>query len=317
MLINKERLIDALVPWSHKVKDILFTVKWYSWGRCSYKKSAVFVVDGRLHSCGMTDRFIGAVSLYAWAKQNGVPFKIVYTYPFRLTDFLVPSEYDWTAKEGDYVQNVHAAKIMYAIAEPTVVKRLDDRAGRKQIHFYGNRDLLPSLGIAQEQWGALYLELFKPVDSLRQLLDGYHKQLGSYFSVCFRFQNLLGDFSEYGFAPISDTGAKERLLFHCIEVLKELISKHPAERCLVLSDSVTFLQIAVKETGCMIIEGNRVHMGSTANASRADYEKSFVDFYLMAEGTCVYNVVLGDMYPSGFPQYAAKIYNIPFARICG
>ncbi len=44
--------------------------------------------------------------------------------------------------------------------------------------------------------------------------------------------------------------------------------------------------------------------------------KPFIDFfYLISEAQKVFSIKNKDMYPSGFPQYAAKVNNIPFERI--
>ena len=311
----KNRLSIFLIELSHRIKGYLYTRKWYSNEKITFNKTAVFVCDGRLDSCGMTDRFVGIVSLYCWAKQHGIPFRIQYTYPFKLFLFLLPNKYDWLPKVGDYVEDRKAARIVYAIGEPGVLSRLNSLKDDKQIHFYGDRNLLPSLGIPPENWGAEFLELFKPSDALSYKISALKKDFGDYFSVCFRFQNLLGDFSEYGFKSIQNKEDLNELVMRCISLLAKLMKSHNGLNCVITSDSVNFLKIASKETGCLYIKGNLVHMGSNPNGKIEEYEKSFLDFFILSESRKIYNVVIGDMYPSSFPYYAAKLHGIPFERI--
>ena len=146
---------SRLIILSHIIKEIYFTLTWYTWKILPYNRTAVFIVDGRIDSCGMTDRFKGAVSLYCWAKQNDIPFRISYTSPFKLTDFLIPNKYDWIPQKEDYVQSARASKVIYAIGEPDVEKRFNPHS-KKQIHFYGNRDLLNNLGIPSSEWGGVF-----------------------------------------------------------------------------------------------------------------------------------------------------------------
>ncbi len=36
---------------------------------------------------------------------------------------------------------------------------------------------------------------------------------------------------------------------------------------------------------------------------------------MISKAEKVYSIVIGDMYPSEFPMYAAKINNVPFDRV--
>ncbi|HRQ30126.1 MAG TPA: hypothetical protein PLU49_08640 [Saprospiraceae bacterium] len=55
----------------------------------------ISVADGTRSSKGLTDRFKGMVSLYALSKATHSNFKILFTHPFNLTDYLIPNQYDW------------------------------------------------------------------------------------------------------------------------------------------------------------------------------------------------------------------------------
>lgn len=172
------------------------------------------------------------------------------------------------------------------------------------------------MSIPPEMWGSYYKELFKPADRLGQTLERVREIVGTnYFSVVFRFQNLLGDFPEYDFKPLDSELEKEKLIKVCLGKIGELKLLEDERTCLVTSDSSTFLERVQKIEGVKIIPGKLVHLGSDGNASYEQYEKSFVDFYMLSESTNIYSIVCGNMYPSEFPLYAAKINNIPFERI--
>lgn len=307
---------NAIVVLSHIVKEKVLKLKWYKWKHETFNVTAVAVVDGRFYSGGLTDRFKGIVSLYAWAQSRSIPFRIEYTYPFSLVEYLIPNKYDWTIKDGDYVKTINAADIIYSVGEPTVIKRLRHKGYNKQVHFYGNRDLLSTLNVDLDEWGRIFTLLFKPSPRLQSSIDTAKSSIGNgYFSVVFRFQNLLGDFPEYDFKPLNTNKAKRELINTCLHIIREIIEKESGRTCLVTSDSQSFLQSASVLKGVKIIPGSLVHLGSNANGSYEQYEKSFVDFYLLSESAKIYSVVSGNMYPSEFPLYAAKVNNIPFERI--
>lgn len=50
----------------------------------------IAMVDGEAYHGGMCDRFKGIITLYAYCKYQNLPFRIRYTYPFRLEDYLSP-----------------------------------------------------------------------------------------------------------------------------------------------------------------------------------------------------------------------------------
>ena len=308
-------LKNTIIVLSHIIKGIFFTHLWYPRIDVKYNKTAVAVVDGRLYTGGMTDRFIGIISLYAWAKTKNIPFRIYYVSPFNLSDYLMPNKYDWLAKDGDYIKSAKTSIVVYAVGEPRVDRRLNHLNYRKQIHFYGNRDLLENPEYNNYKWGELFKELFKPTDSLQSRIDDIIRDIGSdYFSIVLRFQNLLGDFHEYDFQALTTPQEMEDYISTC---LTEVINLQIRERrvCIVTSDSSTFLNRVKMIPNVHIIPGKLVHMGTTTDGTYDQYEKSFIDFYILSESSKIYNIVYKSMYPSGFPLYASKLNSIPFERI--
>ena len=307
---------QLLITLSHIIKGYFYTLYWYPRIDRGHSNIVVAVVDGRLYTGGMTDRFIGIISLYAWAKSMNLPFRIRYISPFNLSDYLLPNKYDWTLRGDEYVESSLVSKVVYAVGEHRVDLRLDRIAGTRQIHFYGNRDLLNYPRYREFDWGKLYKELFRPTNKLQGKINKLRNSIGNnYFSIVYRFQNLLGDFEEYDFKSLSSVRERNAYINICVQELLRLQEKEGMMPCLVTSDSLHFLDRIKDIPNVHIIPGSLVHMGSNRNGTYEQYEKSFLDFYMLAGSTKIYNVVYNDMYPSGFPLYASKLNSIPFERI--
>lgn len=324
---RKYRLLEL----KHLFKEFILTYKIASKSKAVGKpdlKNPVYIamVDGTAIHGGMCDRFKGIITLYAYCKYRGIPFRIKYRYPFRLEDYLSPAAYDWTLKENEYTDNPRYCRILYMRKE-YLAGRLLNLKTKKQIHYYGNRDSLAYINEAYAEspanhyrWGELFRELFKPGPALEERIKTIKKDLGNnYYAAVFRFQNLLGDFKEYNFQPINDPDKVEYLIEKCLNAIRDLQIKHNNQPLLVTSDSVKFLQRGLQVKGVHIIPGTLIHMDGqknyiSDNAYEA-YMKSFLDFYLLSEAQKIYRIGTSYMYPSEFPVYAAKIHDIPFVGI--
>lgn len=322
-----------LLEWRHIFKELLLAIKIAlkskELGKPRTEKPVyVVMVDGESFHGGMCDRFKGIISLYAYCKYRGIPFRIRYTYPFHLEDYLSPAIYDWTLKEGEYTANPLFCRILYMRGEH-LARRLLRLKTKKQVHFYTNRDLLAPINAvyAEEKegkkplkWGELYGELFKPCSVLEERMKSLKKEMGgAYYAAVFRFQNLLGDFQEYHFKSITDKSEAEMLISKCLDAIRALQASHRELALLVTSDSVTFLKRASQLEGVHIIPGTLMHMDGQKNAHPENayeiYLKSFLDFYMLSEAQKIYRVGTSAMYPSEFPVYAAKVHDIPFESL--
>lgn len=302
----------------HRIKEQLFLLKYYSFSPKSFHGQIyVSMVDGKFYQGGMCDRFKGIISLYAYCKNRNLKFKINYTYPFQLSDYLLPNDYDWRLEEGEISHSIWNCRILYMVGE-YMGRRLLNLKSKKQIHFYCNRNLLNVINNADNTnyvWGDLFHELFKPAPRLQQAISNLSNKWGGYSAAVFRFQNLLGDFPEYNFHPLSSDKEKEQLIDKCLKSIEMLFEKLKIEKLLVTSDSNTFLERASQIKNVFIIPGKVVHIGCVENQSYDVYLKSFVDFYMLANANAVYSLGTKDMYPTEFPLYAAKVNNVHFERI--
>lgn len=289
----------------------------------------IAIIDGTAKHGGMCDRFKGIITLYAYCKYNNLPFRIKYTYPFNLEDYLLPAEYDWTLKENEYTDNPKYCRILYMRKE-YLARRLLKLKTMKQIHFYSNRDCLDYINQAYSseresasyfKWGDLFHELFRPNQDLKNRIDQIKSELGdNYSAAVFRFQNLLGDFKEYSFKAIDNQEGTKELIEKCVRSVRRIKAEIGEGNLLVTSDSVTFLKTVLQVEGVYVIPGTLMHMDGNKEHIKKElqYEahiKSFLDFYVLSGAQKIYRIGTSYMYPSEFPVYAAKLQEVPFESI--
>lgn len=288
------------------------------------EKEVVFMVDGLLNHGGLSDRFNGIISTYAICKCKQYPFRISWTYPFRLDDYLNPNEYDWSIDESspEVVKN-QTTRALVVLNDPNGRGLLNLKL-RRQTHVYANMNLLSLINKkyhTEYKWHELFQELFKPVEGIEQQLKIHTERISTdYIGVVFRFQQLLGDFKE-GNYPTLNQKEREKLIKKCLDAVKNIRDRHNNYAILVTSDSKTFLKNVELLDKCYIIPGEIVHIMFTRDASFNTYMKSFIDFFMLSKAKKVYSVVTSEMTIDGhlffttFPEFAAKSNNVPFERI--
>ena len=301
-------------------RDNVFALKRYSlWGKKTplSKPMIIAFVDGKSFHGGLCDRFKGMVSLFHFSLIKGYDFRISHTFPFDLEEYLLPNQCEWRVAKAEICTCYRGAKYMNLIKDGSIA-RLKDLRTTKQVHCYANRDITDALNRfygTSHTWGELFRQLFQPSDELATLISYHKTQLGAgYVSVVFRFQNLLGDFFEYDSMEL-DTVQKERLIRQNLEGLDKLVLAHPGVRILVTSDSTLFLERAATMSQVYTLPGKVVHIDNKLHEPHDVYQKSFLDFYMLAEGDKIYSAGTEAMYKSDFPFYAAKVHDIPFERI--
>ncbi|MCL2597109.1 MAG: hypothetical protein FWD66_05520 [Paludibacter sp.] len=274
-----------------------------------------FTETGKWHG-GFCDRMKGIVSLFHFCLCKNIRFKISYDFPYCLSEFLLPNEYDWIIKKGDISFHRQEAKLMNLIGDQSI-KRLKNLKPKQQIHAFANRNLVLLLNSeygTNYTWGELFKKLFKPVEKLQNEINKHLKIInGNYVCAVFRFQNLLGDFKEYNFKALLDN-EKSILLEKCKQAVNDL-QKRENCKILVTSDSESFLKELIGLKNVFAFPSKVVHIDNVAGESQDVYMKSFLDFFLLSEGVKIFCIGTKEMYPSEFPLYAAKVNDIPFERI--
>lgn len=278
--------------------------------------SFVFMVDGRSTHGGLSDRLRAMVTIYTYCKERNIPFYIHHVYPFKLEDYLNPNKVQWVAGEDDISYDpdkalpalLNSHEIDYAFH-----KLILDQLVRKgkQIHIYSNSRLY------DEYFSENFQTLFKPSSKLQaeieHNLEGFNSQ--PYVAMVFRFQQLLGDFKEWGNPPLPESDRK-KLINKCIAKLEEVHSQRcPGKQVLVTSDSVTFLHAVNKLEYVHIIPGKVVHIDFTQGEKEDVYLKSFIDFFMVANAERVFMLRTDNMFHTHFPHRASMVYGRPYEEI--
>lgn len=294
----------------------------------------VFKADGRFPHGGMFDRLKGAISVYAAALCLGREFKISFTHPFDLRDYLEPNEYDWTIDESDLAKGWPAARPIFMYGEFANPVRLVKKRSCESHFYYGynSLDWLNERYGKNFEFGALYKQLFKPTARLQKYIDMYKVEIGCKYIVAhFRFMNLIGDSTE--FKEINPTLAEveqQELIEKSLEQLRKLLYVNPnlnhnggakeniqsRKKIMLCTDSARFVSIVKEQMPeVYVVPGEIKHIGTADDNNDVSTIKMFLDYYLIAEAEKVYNFVSDGMWKSAFPEYAAKIGQKPFERI--
>ena len=286
------------------------------------KKRVICIYDGKTKNGGLADRLRGIVSVYEVCKEQELDFKILFNSPFKLEDFLEPNELNWRIQEEELNYNTRIADICYIETfrdndfEACKQKewfRKEFKKGYKEFHIRTN-----AFFSYKGNYSTLFHELFKPSARLQTSIDREIGNLGiQYISTSFRFMNLLGDFNETtGICAELPKGEKEELIEKNLKQLEALHKQFPKKKILVNSDSVTFLKHATNFEFVYIIPGNITHIDANGSNDEYEvYEKTFLDFFMIANAEKIYLLRTGNMYNSGYPYAASLIYNKPFEKI--
>lgn len=288
----------------------------------SQEKTVVFLCNGFVEHGGWGDRLKGILSTYAVCKHIGVDFRLSFTSPFPLTDYLVPNTYDWTIREDEVIYDRSVSGIItleigaetdwQARKQYEYLRKKILHSSARQIHVYTNAHFAYNHGFAE-----LFNELFKPTERLRASIDKCKLDLGhDFISVSSRFIGSLGDFVDTQKSDALPQPMRQQLLNRCVEQVRLLHENHPQSRILVCSDSITFLRAVSALPYTYIYSGRMVHFDTNNSSSSYElYEKTFVDFMLIADASHIYRLETRWVRNSGFPYAASKVHGHPFHSI--
>lgn len=270
------------------------------------------MIDGRLNHGGLSDRLFGIVSAFQYCQEHEIEFRINFVYPFQLEQFLVPNEYDWRIRSDEISYNIFQSKPLYislfSHKIETMQKYAEARLKTKfeQVHLYSNM-----IYFSKKDFKYYFNILFKKSNILDNAVkENLARIKGSYISITFRFQQLLGDLRETGFRILENELEKEELINRCINCIEKLFEKTKS-KILVTSDSITFLESVKKLPYVYIIPGKIVHMDYVSkqdSVGLTTHMKSFVDLFMLANAKAIYLADIFPLYHSSFPMVASWIY---------
>lgn len=277
----------------------------------------IYMADGKMLHGGLSDRLCGLVSTYCYCMEHQLDFKVYFCSPYDLDYFLLPHKYNWRVKTQDISYNSNDAAPVYIsnrmnneeqrkIADKKLRKRY------KQLHVYTN------MRYFKGNFKALFDELFTMSDVLKNAVDVHLKELpANYIAITFRFQQLLGDFSEGNFPVLQTEAEKEKLINKCLKCIEKLYEEHKeVSKILVTSDSKIFLEIANKFKYVYVIVGDIVHIDFLKEKADMNVHlKSFVDLFVLSHASEIYLANFRPLWASSFPKTAAFISNTVYKEI--
>lgn len=284
-------------------------------------KRVICIFDGKIKNGGLADRLRGIVSMYQICKEQNLEFKIIFTNPFNLSEFIEPNIIDWRITEQELNYNTTIADLCYidTLSGSDYEAKKQEQWFRREFKKKYNEFHVRTNAIFSYNgdYSTLFNELFKPSPKLQASIEKQKEILGvGYISTSFRFMNLLNDFNEtvelHGKLTQEE---RNELIVKNIEQLQLLHGKYPSKRILVNSDSTTFLQAAAELYYVYIIPGNVTHIDGKNDTDEYNaYEKTFLDFFMIANAEKIYLLRTGQMYNSGYPFAASRLYNKPFEK---
>lgn len=288
----------------------------------SFSKCVVNVMDGTVYGGGLADRLRGIISTYAICKRNNLNYKLYFVYPFRLENYLEPAEYNWHIEENDICRNTKDCD--FIILDTTEDSPYQFRKQEKYLedHLKGLKrqtQVFTNAGFAYDlDYSKLFNEFFRPSPRLQKSIDAQKEILGNdYISISARFLDLLGDFNEtFGHGKALPEQEAEELISDAVEQIRMLHEKYPTQKILVNSDSTRFLEASAGLDYTYSIPGNITHIDNKQDDNNYErYEKTFLDFLMIANAGKIFLIKGNGMHKSGYPYAASLIYNKDFYLI--
>lgn len=291
-------------------------------GKREYPCYVINVFDGTVQGGGLADRLRGIISTYAICKAHGLDYRLYFTYPFDMVQFFEPAEYDWRIDGSEICRNTKDCHIVILDATEDSAYQYRKQRQYLESHLKGVRkqtQVFTNAGYSYTvNYSELFRELFKPTERLRNAVNFQKEILGDdYISISARFLDLLGDFNETaGYGTELDEREARRLIEKSVDEIVKLHVRFPNRRILVNSDSIRFIHAADELAYTYIIPGNITHIDSGQfGSSYESYEKTFLDFLMIAEASEIFLIIGGKMHNSGYPYAASLIYSRPFHRV--
>lgn len=280
-------------------------------------KTLIYMADGRTSHGGFSDRLRGIFSLYEYSQKHGISFKIHFTHPFCLEEFLVPNQYDWHIDNDSLSYNKKETVFRFINSYSCLTEVYQDRfleVKNKdvQLHVYSNWTN------HEERFSDYFNQLFKFSPLLDNKINAYLSDIGcKYISVSFRLISLLGDFKDSYFAEELPTDEeKEIYIKKCIECVLHLHELYPQyEKVLVTTDSGILLRRLEQIPYVYVIKGEVIHMDYVDNHIEG-HLKTMIDYFLISKAEKVFCYSYGKMFKSTkFAKTAALIGNKEFKMI--
>lgn len=139
-------------------------------------KCVIIMVDNTIYNPGLADKLRGILSIYSLCKEKHIDFKINWTYPFELTEYLLPNKINWIIEQEKIKYSLSDSKIVvidtlpniHASQQSIIDKKIFDdtvlNSQYLQYHIYTNSI------IHTQAFPNLFRELFTPSENYNHSL---------------------------------------------------------------------------------------------------------------------------------------------------
>jgi hypothetical protein len=302
-----------------KVKLLFQYCNKISFSNSFERKQIIVVLDGKIHHGGLVDRLKGIVSFYQIAKEVDADFKIYFKHPFELSLFLESNQLIWNASEEDLKWNPLDTKILYLNDDFEInPKEFILKSNKRKFIVYANIDYsnkiyaASDLKVQNDLWRTSFQELFRKSSYLETALLEAKPNKKS-IAIHTRFTSILGDFKDSTKREVSALRKKE-----IIEALKmsilQIEKENPEKEICIFSDSILFLNEIKLNTHFKVFEGIPKHIDFDKKKQNSidEHQKTFTDFFTIAQSEMVFLLKTKEMHNSAFGKYAAIIGSCDF-----
>lgn len=267
-----------------------------------------FIIDPMYKHPGLADRLKAILGCYYIAQRNGLQFKLIFSHPYELSQYMAPASVDWHAEESELEYTIRGTRFFcYSALRKGTECKLNKT---KQYHCrcYKGDDLFYVNGQEyQKNFGLLFQQLFVPSQSILAKLDQLGLEHRGYVSVHARFVNSLGVFEDpkYPTLPVDE---QERLIERCHKAIRDICRANELP-VLVFSDSKCFLDTLTSLPVRVLSEGTIGHLSHSR--SESSVFRTFLDFWAISRSACTYRLLSPAMYATNFSLYASFAGSTP------
>lgn len=288
-----------------KIANVLYAVKHFRLIGSNKRESLVIMtVDKTKTHPGFVDILKAIIGCYYIAKVNGFGFRLNFTHPFYIVNYLQPNKVDWNNKND--ISNSYLNSHLLNYYGKGQIPKLKQG---EQYHVYNfmGWNILQRNNVYnwEKEWSELYQELFIPSTKLKNVLKHIRAQMPpEYISVHIRFVNAIGITEpKYKQSLLLPNDEQHGLINKCIKALL-IIKKEHEIPIVVFSNSNRFLSIA-KDKGFIALKGKVGHIRYIHNDETIT--KMFTDFFIMSYSKEIISLRNENLYNSAFPLYASII----------
>lgn len=276
--------------------------------------TVIFCVNGWVYHGGWTDRLKGLISTYEAAKQAGKEFKVWYSFPRELSDYLLPNKVNWSAYTEDLRFNPLFDSVIYAMEEFDLdINAKIAKKQRGRVFVYSNVDFVQN----PEVWRHDFHELFQLSEPLKvqlsQLIEDKPR-----IGIHIRVQNRFGDFEDGYSMPLPELSQIE-LVNSIVKEIGKLIYKKGDVSIYLFGDSKKMqdkIYLCFPNLNRTIGDLEHIDTKKSELAGCNSFTKLVFDFFLLSMCHEIYSLTGEGLYNSAFPLYASYVgINSAFKKI--